>query len=219
MLSMLLVRGLHTTTSFKLYQSLCLPVLLYGAEPFISMPSRSEVTMMERAHRKILRTIQRLPVRCKATSLCLLMGSLSVSDPITHRKLSFIISLVNLSDESLAKQVLLARLTSAGGRSLITCYRNILLDSSLPDLDFLLLQPFKPSVWKSSTRKQLFIHSFLHFLDDCKDYLVSDCEFKQGHPVKQWSVTIGDPKLTRLNPFRVRLVVGCACLEKDAARF
>ena len=82
-----------------------------------------------------------------------------------------------------------------------------------------ILLHFKPSVWKSSTRKQLFIRSFLHFLDDCEDYLISDCEFKQGHPVKQWSVTIGDPKLTRLNLFRVRLLVGCAGLEKDAARF
>ena len=46
--------SLHPTTSFKLYQSLCLPVLLYGAE--ISMLSGSEVTMMERVHRKILRS-------------------------------------------------------------------------------------------------------------------------------------------------------------------
>ena len=158
--------SLHPITSFRLYQSLCLPVLLYSAE--ISMLSNSEVTIMERVHRKILRAIQGLPVRCKSSSLSPLLGSLSVPDLITHRKLSFVISLVNLDDDSLAKQVLRARLPTAGDRSLIACYRDILSECSLPDMDSLLSQPFKPSVWNKSTKKQLLIRSSMHFLDDCE---------------------------------------------------
>ena len=120
----------------------------------------------------------------------------------------------------MAKQILRARLSSAGNSSLIKCYQGILSDNSLPDLSSLLQHPFSKSVWKTSTKKQLFIRSFLHFLDDCEDYLMSDCDVKLGRPFKQWSVTIiGDPKATRLNLFRIRLLAGCAGLEQDASRF
>ena len=53
---------LHPRTSLKLYSSLCLPIMHYGCE--LWTPTKSEVLMLERVHRKILRTIQGLPVRC-----------------------------------------------------------------------------------------------------------------------------------------------------------
>ena len=34
-----------------------------------------------------------------------------------------------------------------------------------------------------------------------------------------WHVTLGDSRLSRANNFRIRLLVGCDSLEKDAARF
>ena len=43
--------SLHPTTSLRLYQNLCLPILLYGAE--ISLLSKTEVTMIERTQKNI----------------------------------------------------------------------------------------------------------------------------------------------------------------------
>ena len=45
----------HTTTSFRLYFSFCIPILLYGCE--LLSVTALEVTMPEKEHRKILRTI------------------------------------------------------------------------------------------------------------------------------------------------------------------
>ena len=59
---------LHPITSHKLYSSLCLPILLYGSELWTL--TKTELNLLERTHRKILRTIQGLPL----TSL---MGSRS----------------------------------------------------------------------------------------------------------------------------------------------
>ena len=52
---------LHPSTSFRLYSSFCLPILLYGCE--LWSLTGSEIIMLERVHRKILRTIQGLPLR------------------------------------------------------------------------------------------------------------------------------------------------------------
>ena len=54
---------------------------------------------------------------------------------------------------------------------------------------------------------------------ECNDCYASQCAFKPRCPAPHWKVTIGDPKLTRLNNFRIRLLVGCDGLEADAARF
>lgn len=64
---------LHPLTSFRLYQAISLPILLYGSELWTL--TKTELTMLERVHRKILRTIQGLPVRCNSSSLQALMGT------------------------------------------------------------------------------------------------------------------------------------------------
>ena len=46
-----------------------------------------------------------------------------------------------------------------------------------------------------------------------------DCDFKLGHPLRQWLVGLGDSRLTRLNLYGIKLLVGCAGLEQDTARF
>ena len=87
-------------------------------------------------------------------------------------------------------------------------------------LIFFCFSPLNP---RSENHLHRSSYSFAHFSISIMivrtTCMISDCEIKQRHPVKQWSVTIGDPKLTRLNLFRVRLLVGSAGLEKDAARF
>ena len=103
--------SLHPVTSFRLYQSVSLPSLLCGSDT--SVLTNLEVIMMERVHNKILRSIQGLPIQCKTSSLSTLVGCLSVKDLIMHCRLSFIISLVNLEEDCLAKRVLQQRMNSA----------------------------------------------------------------------------------------------------------
>ena len=76
---------LHPLTSYRLYNSLCIPILLYGAELWTL--SKVELNMFERIHRKILRTVQGLPTRCHSSSLnsCLLYTSPSPRDATLSR--------------------------------------------------------------------------------------------------------------------------------------
>ena len=66
---------LHPITSHKLYSSLCLPVTLYGSE--LWSLTKTDLTMLERIHRKILHTIQGLPTRCPSLALTSLIRFLS----------------------------------------------------------------------------------------------------------------------------------------------
>ena len=86
---------LHPCTSIKLYSSLCIPILLYGCE--LWSLTKSEVTMLERVHRKILRTIQGLPLRCPGIALQHLMGVSSAQSLIHQRQLNFMFSLSPLT--------------------------------------------------------------------------------------------------------------------------
>ena len=61
--------------------------------------------------------------------------------------------------------------------------------------------------------------SYLEFLEDCSEQHISRCTLKHLTPAPHWKVTVGDPKLTRKNNFRIRLLTGCDGLEHDAARF
>ena len=63
---------LHPITSYKLYSTLSIPIMLYGSELW-SLTS-TELNILERTHRKILRTIQGLPIRCPAAALQSLIG-------------------------------------------------------------------------------------------------------------------------------------------------
>ena len=71
---------LHPLTSYRLYQTLCIPILLYGTE--IWTLSKAELNMLERVHQNILRTIQGLPTRCHSTSLNHMLGSNNIESMI-----------------------------------------------------------------------------------------------------------------------------------------
>ena len=67
---------LHPTTSYRFYSSVCIPILLYGCE--LWSLTGCEITILERAHSTILRTIQGLPLRCHSKALQSLMGAPSI---------------------------------------------------------------------------------------------------------------------------------------------
>ena len=79
--------------------------------------------------------------------------------------------------------------------------------------------PPKKSSLKSFVKKHTAISFQLEFLDECVNLCLSECELKLHRPIPHWMVSIGNPLLTRRNNFRIRLLVGCDGLEKDAARF
>ena len=56
-------------------------------------------------------------------------------------------------------------------------------------------------------------------MEICGSLLLGSCDLKLLKPAPHWKVTLGDPALTRLNNFRIRLLVGCDGLEQDASRF
>ena len=100
---------LHPITALRLYTSIFLPKMLYGAE--LWSLSNTELEMLERSHRKILRTIQGLPIRCPKESACWYpLGCSTIADLITTKKLSFLLSIAALPPEALPRQVLLCRL-------------------------------------------------------------------------------------------------------------
>jgi len=127
---------LHPLTSLCLYQPLSLPILLYGSE--IWTFSKSELLSLERIHRKILRTIQGLPTRCKSSALTTLLGFQFVEPMINHRILPFVVSVANLGEETLPRKILLARANCSTANGLIPRYRTLLSNLNLPDVCSLL---------------------------------------------------------------------------------
>ena len=108
---------LHLLTSLRLYSTTCVPLMLYGSE--LWCPTRSEILMLERVHRKILRTIQGLPVRCHHLALQTLVGQPSILTLIHQRLLSFAQSFSDLPHDPLPSEVLFARLSSSPQKGLL----------------------------------------------------------------------------------------------------
>ena len=208
---------LHPLTSLKLYQALCLPIMLYGAE--IWSLTKSELLILERVHRRILRTIQGLPLRCPSILLTKLLGISSIADLISQRSLGFIIATANLPSDSLARQVLVARAATPNAKGTIKRYRELLSGLSLPELSALLSTPPKNEPWKAFIKKNLALRAHVDFLETQDASYLGSCDLQLHRPAPHWRVTVGDPTLTRLNNFRIRLLVGCDGLEHDAARF
>ena len=91
-------------------------------------------------HRKILRTIQGLPTSCHSSALNTLLGSDDVASRIRQRKLTFVNSVANLDNNTLAKKLLLARAEDPLAKGLIPNLNQLLDEFNLPGLVSLLTQ-------------------------------------------------------------------------------
>ena len=89
---------MFTPSDFTPPSSLCLPIMLYGCE--LWSPTKSELLMLERVHRRILRTIQGLPLRCNSLALQCLMETVSITSLIHQRQLNFVLSFRSLPLDS-----------------------------------------------------------------------------------------------------------------------
>ena len=141
---------------------------------------------------------------------------------IEKSKLSFIYSTTSLSPDSLAKQVMQARLTNSS-KSVVPKLNYILQKHSLPSLDSLLDQsPCSKTTWKNSCREILTTKQLQLFHETCSSLPLSTCSAKNfliGKLILQLSITVGNRQATLRSNFRVRLLMNCHGLETDAARF
>ena len=142
---------LHPLTSLRLYQALCLPLLLYGSELWTL--TKTESLSLEWVHRRILRTIQGLPIRGHSASLTTLLGVQDIQPLIQQRQLNFIVSVANLDPDALPRMVLCARSASSTAKGITRHYQQVLSDFNLPDLSSLLSEPPKGSPWKAFIKK------------------------------------------------------------------
>ena len=183
---------LHPTTSLRLYSSFCLPIMLYGCK--LWSPTKTE---LERTHRKILRTITGLPLRCNNKALLLLMGIPNIAAMIQQRQLSFLHSLSTLPTTSLPRLVMSARLSCNPTRGSIPRFINVIQINHLPTLDSILDGDWSKLSWKRFVKKLLLATEYSTFMQECSQLPLSDCDLeKLGKPIPHWLVTRGSPKMS-----------------------
>ena len=213
----------HPLTALRLYQAICLPRMLYGA-PLWNI-SNTEMELYERVHRKILRTIQGLPIRCPKVGVLWMAGAKNIKDIVLKEKLTFLQSILQLPDHAAPKQVLMARLCSSAPRSWINAMQCHLEALNLPDISTLAANPPSTGIWHRCVNRLISCQAQLNLNEEAEskrdlDPLIRCCT-KPNAPAPHWKVTHSAEMLhltTRSN-FRVRLLLGCHGLECDAARF
>ena len=191
---------LHPLTCYRLYTSLCIPIMLFSSEVWCI--TKTELLFLERVHRKILHTIQGLPVRCPSLALNFMMGSLDITSLISQWKLSFVYSIINLPDNSIARMIVCARLAAGvSSSSVIYSWQTILQENSLPTISSLLVEaPCKPLTWKRSVKLILRTKLYNNFLEKCNSLPVVECDmecFLAGHCLNHWSASKGNRAMTR----------------------
>ncbi len=179
--------------------------------------------MLERVHRKILRTIQGLPTRCPSTALNCLLGTIPINKAIVSRKLNFVFSILSLNPSSLARTVLLKRLGDHGQSSIIHSWALTLEEYALPSIpDLVIALPCSKLSWKNSIKLILAANEYALLTSQCGSIPISKCAPKSitnGRIFPHWMVSKGDRQMLQRSNFRVRLLVNCDGLEADAARF
>ena len=90
----------------------------------------------------------------------------------------------------------------------------------LPPINSNLGDQYSKQVWKRFAKNSLMASEYSEFADDCAHLPVAKCDsLRLGKPLPHLSVTLGLPSLTRLNNYRIRLLVNCHGLESDISRF
>ena len=136
---------LHPITSYGVYSTLCLPIMLYGSE--LWSLSNTELNILECTHRKILCTIQGLPTRCPTTALQSLIDSRSISSFISQRQLAFINSIINMQPGDLPKPILEVRIANPIAKGNTATWKNLADRLCLPSIQQLFKTPLNKESW------------------------------------------------------------------------
>ncbi len=166
--------------------------------------------MIERIHRKILRTIQGLPIRCPFLALTSLIGSLG---------LCFINSIAHMSAEDLPKRVLLERLLLDKDSGLLKTWSALVSTHPFPPLLTMVSNGKSKDSFKAAARKSMLIGQYIALVDSCSNLPISSLPAHMGKPSSLWLCSLKDRSLHGSSNFRIRLLTGCDGLELDASRF
>ena len=210
---------LHPLTSLRLYKSYCLPILLYGCE--LWSLTQTELTLLERTHRKILRTISGMPIRCKSLALQQSLGTISIRSLIHQRQLNFIHSFTSLPPDSLPSVIFVKRMAGPfSPRSSLTIFHSLVDTYKLPSIPSVLSNHLSRSQWKSLIKRCLLASEFSSYVTECAHLPLSDYPpSRLGKPYPHWLVTLGFPNISRKNISRMRVLFNCGGLESDICRF
>ena len=154
--------------------------MLYGYE--LWSLTGTKLNILERTHRKILRTIQGLPIRCPVAALQSLIGSQSISSYISQQQLTFINSIINMEASNLPKQLLEARVVNPRAKGITITWGNLLDELGLPSIKQLLSTPRSKETWKHSVKRLLNIRAYITVLDQCEKYPLGDFDLPIGRP-------------------------------------
>ena len=117
--------------------------------------------VLERIHRKILRTIQALPVRCPSVALTSLLGSRDISFFISQQQLTFMNSITSMSTTDLPRLILEQRLSNPSLSVMIPLWQQLLDNLNLPFLEQLISIPRDKVSWKNSSKRLLNINHYI----------------------------------------------------------
>ena len=182
---------------------------------------------MERMHSKILRTIQGLPTRCPREGVRALLDCSSVADLVSTRKLCFIVSIASLPPNTLARNVLMARVRTSTShpKSWTSTSDSLLENLCLPSIEELMVNTPRRSTWRKCVTCILKARARV----ELEEIAVSKPslellgsiyrEYNGCPPIWQVSHSAALRHFTPACNFRARLLMGCHGLEADAARF
>ena len=197
---------LHPLTSLRLYKSYCLPILLYGCD--LWSLTQTELTLLERTHRKILRTISGMPIRCKSLALQQSLGTISIRSLIHQRQLNFIHSFTSLPPDSLPSVIFVKRMAGPfSPRSSLTIFHSLVDTYKLPSIPSVLSNHLSRSQWKSPIKRCLLASEFSSYVTECAHLPLSDYPLSLlGKPYPHWLVNLGFPNISRKNISRMSSV-------------
>ena len=196
---------LHPVTTLRLYKT-WLPILLYGSE--LWHITKTELLMLERVHRKILRTMVGLPIRCNSKALLHIMGTLSIERMIHQRQLNFLHSFSSLLSDSLHYQLLLSLIIAPPSSGIIPRLQSLVQEYGLPSMEEIVAGQWSKEGWKKLTKRMLLARSYSEFAEDCSHLPLAQCStLKLGRPIPHLSICRGFPRTT------------CYGLEAEVFRF
>ena len=131
--------------------------------------------MLERVHRRILRTIQGLPLRCHSKALLHLMGFSSITSLIQQRQLNFVRSFASLPADSLPRLVLEKRFSGSPMKGSLPIFCTLFESLDLPSLPSIIEGSWSRKAWRRWVGNLCRSTEYSSFLDECSHLHLSDC--------------------------------------------